>query len=129
MLWLERRVVGALVQASDPDRRAAIVDYVEDALRDMPETIRVGIAGESLLLGAWPAVCNAAGRLDQAELMARVDRWEHSRIGLLRQYVRVLHSLVLFAEHEMATGDGLGASAGRPPSGLAAPPAAVAVRP
>ena len=50
---------------------------------------------------------SAFGRLDDAQLEAQVDRWEHSQIGLLRQYVRALHSLVLFAEHEMAMGDGL----------------------
>ncbi len=118
MLWLERRVVDALVQASDQDRRAAITTYVEETLRDMPETIRAGVAAESLLLGAWPALRNAVGRLDAEQLTAQVDRWEHSRIGLLRQYVRALHSLVLFAEHEMATGDGLPASPATPVSAL-----------
>jgi hypothetical protein len=109
MLWLERRVVDSLVQASDPDRRVAITEYVEGALRDMPEPIRAGVAGESLLLGAWPALRNAVGRFDDAQLAAQVERWEQSPIGLLRQYVRALHSLVLFAEYEMATGDGLAA--------------------
>ncbi len=107
MLWLERRVVESLVQSSDPDRRAAITEYVEGALKDMPEPIRAGVAGESLLLGAWPALRNTVGRFGDAELAAQVGRWEQSPIGLLRQYVRALHSLVLFAEHEMATGDGL----------------------
>lgn len=107
MLWLERRVVDTLVHASDPARRAAIIEYVEGALQDMPEVIRAGVAGESLLLGALPALRNAAGRLSPAQLEAQIERWEHSSIGLLRQYVRALHSLVLFAEHEMATGDGL----------------------
>lgn len=107
MLWLERRVVDALVQASDGDRRAAVTAYVEGALADMADPIRAGVAAESLLLGAWPAIRSACGRLDDAQLDAQVARWEHSRVGLLRQYVRALHSLVLFAEHEMETGDGL----------------------
>lgn len=107
MLWLERRVVDTLVQASDRDRRAAIVAYVDDALKVMPELIRAGVAAESLLLGAWPALRHAAGRLNARQLETQVDRWEHSNVGLIRQYVRALHSLVLFAEHELATGDAI----------------------
>lgn len=100
-------MVETLIQASDADRRAAITSYVEETLRDMPEAIRAGVAAESLLLGAWPALRSAAGRLDEAQVAAQVGRWEHSKIGLLRQYVRALHGIVLFAEHEMATGDGM----------------------
>ncbi len=110
MLWLERRVVDSLIEASDPDRRAAITEYVEGSLGEVPELIRAGVAGESLILGAWPALRSAVGRFDAADLAAQIERWEHSPIGLLRQYVRVLHSLVLFAEHEFATGDGLAAN-------------------
>ncbi len=105
MLWLERRVVDALVQAADDDRREAITEYVEGALQVMPEPIRAGVAAESLVLGAWPALRLAFGKLDQAQLDAQVARWEHSRVGLIRQYVRALHSLVIFAEQELATGD------------------------
>jgi hypothetical protein len=111
MLWLERRVVDTLVQASEPDHRATITEYVEASLRVMQEPIRAGVAAESLLLGVWPALRNAVGELDHEQLLAQVERWEHSRIGLLRQYVRVLQSLVLFAEHELATGDGFAAQA------------------
>ena len=106
MLWLERRVVDTLVQGSDHERREAITAYVEGSLRVMQEPIRAGVAAESLLLGVWPALRNAVGQLNHEQLLAQIGRWEHSRIGLLRQYVRALHSLVLFAEHEFATGDG-----------------------
>jgi hypothetical protein len=110
MLWLERRVVANLVEASDPVHRAAITAYVDDSLHEMPEFIRAGVAGESLLLGAVPALRSAMGRLDADQFTAQIHRWEHSSIGLLRQYVRALQSLVLFAEHEFATGDGLAAA-------------------
>ncbi len=105
MLWLERRVVDTLVQARTGDRRAEITTYVDEALKVMPEPIRAGVAAESLLLGAWPALRHLFGRLEEAQLHEQVTRWENSRIGLLRQYVRALHSLVLFAEYELATGD------------------------
>ena len=107
MLWLERRVVDTLVQAPEADRRAAITAYVDGALKVMPEAIRAGVAAESLLLGAWPALRTSVGRLDEAGFEAQVARWEHSRVGLIRQYVRALHSLVLFAELEMAAGESL----------------------
>ncbi len=32
---------------------------------------------------------------------ARVERWKASRFDPVRKYVRLLHSLVLFAEHEL----------------------------
>ena len=37
---------------------------------------------------------------DGSDLRSRVDGWRTSRIDLIRQYVRLLGSLVLFAEEE-----------------------------
>jgi hypothetical protein len=35
-------------------------------------------------------------------LAARLESWESSRIGVLRQYARLMRSLVVFAENELA---------------------------
>lgn len=101
MLWFERRVVDALTDAPGRQQREAVAAYVDGALRSMPEYLRVGLAAESLLLGAWPRVQQAAGRLDHAVLIAQLDRMETFPVGVVRQYVRALRSLVLFAENEL----------------------------
>jgi hypothetical protein len=113
MLRFERQVVAALVTTSDdstgvpttaPDSlRTAVESYVEGALRSMPQHLRAGLAAESLLLGAWAARPRVGGR-GKAALVDQLEAWDASRIDLLRQYVRLLRSLVLFAENELQPG-------------------------
>ena len=103
MLWFERQVVGALMSSTLDDRaRVAVESYVDETLRSMPEHLRAGVLAESLLFGARPRLARALGRADNAGLHARIERWRTSRIDFVRQYVRLLHSLVLFAENELA---------------------------
>jgi hypothetical protein len=99
MLWFEREVVGALVTSGDRRVRSSVEAFVDGSLRDMPEPIRAGVAGESLLLGAY---AKARGGFDGEALRHHLDAWEDSPIGFLRQYVRMMRSLVLFAENEIA---------------------------
>jgi hypothetical protein len=106
MLWFEREVVGALDTNPDQAVRSSVEAFVDGSLRDMPEPIRVGVAAESILLGAYAKVQRARGRLDERELAERLDAWERSPIGPLRNYVRMMKSLVLFAENEFAPADG-----------------------
>ena len=102
MLWFEREVVASLVSPSVPDAsRPAVEAYVDGALRSMPEHLRVGVAAESIVLGAWPRVQAAMGRFDRRSLAPRLERWKTSRLDPIRQYVRLLQSLVLFAENEL----------------------------
>ncbi len=95
MLWFERHVVASLTETSDPGQRSAIETFVDSTLRVMPEHLRAGVAVESLALGAWAKVRGA-------DPEALVHSLRQSPIGLLRQYERLLGSLVLFAEHELA---------------------------
>ncbi len=105
MLWLEREVVASLVSPNlGDDQRSAVETYVDDSLRSMPEHLRVGVAAESLLFGAWPRLQDALGRYDRQSMDVRVARWKASKFDPVRQYVRLLHSLVLFAEHELTPG-------------------------
>ncbi len=102
MLWFEREVVATLVSPSLDDRqRSAVEMYVDESLRSMPEHLRAGVAAESLLFGSLPRLQGLLGRYDRRSLRARVERWRASRFDVVRQYVRLLHSLVLFAEHEL----------------------------
>jgi hypothetical protein len=103
MLWFERQVVATLVNPALEERlRNSVESYVDNTLRCMPEYLRAGVAVESLLFGAWPRVAYTLGRLDAEDVKRRIDRWSTSRLDPLRQYVRLLHSLVLFAENELA---------------------------
>jgi hypothetical protein len=104
MLWFEREVVAALVGSDDPAVRSSVEAFVDGSLRDKPEHLRLGVAGESILLGGVAAALRALGRLDgEGALRARLESWESGRIGVVRQYVRAMKSLVIFAENELAT--------------------------
>ena len=86
----------------DDHARVAVESYVDETLRSMPEHLRAGVLAESLLFRARPRLAHALGRGDRADLHARIERWRTSRVDFVRQYVRLLHSLVLFAENELA---------------------------
>ncbi len=96
VLGFERRVVATLVTTSDPGRRAQVEAFVDGTLRSMPEHLRAGVAAESVLLGAWDRLRGGgSGTVDLAAL-------DGSPIDVVRQYVRLLRGLVLFAESELA---------------------------
>src|SRR3954452_2246396 len=102
MLWFERQVVATLMSPSlDAGTRHGVESYVDDTLRSMPVHLRAGVAAESLLFGALPRLESALGRLDHLRINRRLERWKTSSFDPLRQYVRLLHSLVLFAENEL----------------------------
>ena len=103
MLWFERQVVAALMRPDlDADTRAAVELYVTGTLHSMPEHLRAGVLAESLALGSRSWIEHRAGRFDPERLRSRLTRWKHSGIDPVRQYVRLLESLVLFAENELA---------------------------
>lgn len=103
MLWFERQVVGALMSPTlDAATRTAVESYVATTLESMPEHLRVGVAAESIALGGWSWLQSRVGRLDEQSVRTRVERWKTAKIDPIRQYVRLLNSLVLFAENELA---------------------------
>jgi hypothetical protein len=99
MLWFERQVVATLTETRDDDRRKAVEGYVDGVLAALPDHIRAGVAAESLLIGAWSRLSH--GGTGSAHPV-RIESLDASRIGPVRQYVRLLRSLVLFAEYELA---------------------------
>jgi hypothetical protein len=86
----------------DGPTRAAVEAYVDGTLRGMPEVLRAGVAAESLVFGAPARVARIFGRFDARALERQVEGWKTSRIDPIRQYVRLIQSLVLFAENELA---------------------------
>jgi hypothetical protein len=100
VLRFERQVVDTLTTTSDPELRRDVATYVDECLRSMPEHLRAGVVAESLALGAWSRV-RSFGRSDRASLEAQLARWEHHPVDVVRQYVRLIGSLVLFAEVEL----------------------------
>jgi hypothetical protein len=104
VLWFERQVVATLVDGLRPQHRAEVVDWVDESLRALPQHLRAGVAAESLLLGAWATIRDTLGSTRRRSAGARLDPLERSRIGFVRQYLRLLRGLVLVAEHERAPG-------------------------
>lgn len=104
MLPYQRQVVDALIGSDDPARRRAISEYVAATLAATPEVLRAGFAGETVLLTTWSAVRRRGRPLDPDDELAWLDGHP---IGLVRQWVRALRSLVLLAEQEMLAADAL----------------------
>jgi hypothetical protein len=104
MLRFEREVVTALGSAPDQPTRSTVEAFVDGSLKAMPELIRLGVLGETILFTAYAHLLSVAGRpLDTPEaLRRRLDAWEGSRISVVRQYVHMFRSLVVFAENEHA---------------------------
>ena len=99
MLWLEQCVVAALAGADDLRTDGAISEFVRSSFAAMPQHLRLGVAGESLVLGAWVRVRH--GSQPSPDSMRRaLSSWEHSPVGVIRQYARLLSSLVIFAQQE-----------------------------
>jgi hypothetical protein len=102
MLWLERRVVAQLISPTvSPAERPAIEDYVGGALQAMPDHLRAGVALESIAFGALVRLEDKLGGPSPGRLDRHLERWNASRISVVRQYVRMFRSLVLFAENEL----------------------------
>lgn len=101
MLGFEREVMNALIETDDVEARAGIESFVDGSLHAMPEHLRAAIGAASLGLGA----CRGAVRLVRPSVTgaAFVQVLDHTSFGPARQYVRLLRSLVLFAEQELTT--------------------------
>lgn len=104
MLSFEREVVQALGTAPDEETRSAVEAFVDGTLRAMPEVMRWGIVAETMMFGSYAKLLAVGGRIDgQEDVRELLDRWETSRIGVVRQYVHLFRSLVLFGESELAS--------------------------
>ena len=99
MLGFERRVATSLVAHLAPELRRPLLGYVDSALRALPAHLRAGVVAESLLLGAYDRVLTSLpGRAGDG---LHLEALEASPVGTVRQYARLMKSLVLFAEYEL----------------------------
>jgi len=98
MLPLERTVVTAMLTTTDPTQQREVVEFVGSRLTAMPAHLRAGMAGISVALATWSGARRliGAGR-SPSDVVSWLD--DHP-LGLVRQWVRALRSLVLFAEQE-----------------------------
>jgi hypothetical protein len=102
VLRFEREAVAALTTTTDAGLRGGVTRYVDDSLKAMPDFLRLGVALETVCLGAWPRLCERVGRRGGDPLRTRLDGWEAgSPIGVVRSWVRLLRSLVIYAENEL----------------------------
>lgn len=95
MLGYERKVVDALSTTTDPTARTAVLAWVDGSLASMPELLRAGVALGSVVLGLWATVTGKEGR-------RLVDALEASPLPPVRLHLRLLRSLVLFGDLELA---------------------------
>jgi hypothetical protein len=101
MLWLEARIVEVLSEDAPPEHHAEIERYVDECLRDMPEFLRLGVALESIGLGLLTRLTGVF-RPGRDAVRHRMEACARSHVDLIRQYVRMLHSLVVFASLELS---------------------------
>src|SRR3954462_6691332 len=100
MFWLEGRVVQALAGDDDHRTGGAISRFVDTSLAAMPQHLRLGVALESMGLGLW-APLRTGTNPDATATRRSMSGWEHNPVGVVRQYPRLMSSLVLFAQHEL----------------------------
>ena len=102
MLRFEREAVAALTTSTDARLRRAVEAYVDRRLRSMPDFLRIGVAIQTMALEGWSRVGHRVRRDDGSGLRTQLDRWEAgSPIGVVRSWVRLLRSLVTYAENEL----------------------------
>jgi len=106
MLWFERQLVASMTGHLDHDERSRVTDFVEGSLGEMPEHLRLGVGAESLVLGAWARLPGRLGGALRDGTGVSLRALEVSPLNPVRQYARLMRSLVLFAEHELRPGAG-----------------------
>lgn len=94
----------ALSGATDPGHRQAVAEWVDGALGAMPDVLRIGVGTGSVALAAWARVRGLQGP-------ALVASLESSPLPPVRQHLRLLRSLVLFADVELAPAEPAAAEA------------------
>ena len=105
MMSFQRRVVHALLDPIDPSARPAVQAFVEASLSDMPHHLRLGIDLDSILLEKLTRATHRGRIPDDDALREQVLRWESNPLTPIRQYARLLSSLVLFGDQENRPAD------------------------
>ncbi|MGI8939373.1 MAG: hypothetical protein ACR2JF_14415 [Iamia sp.] len=106
MLWFERQLVATMTRHLDPDGRSRVSNYVEGSLTAMPEHLRLCVGAESLALGLWARLPGRLGGALREGSAVSLQALELHPLNPVRQYARLMRSLVLFAEQELQPGAG-----------------------
>jgi hypothetical protein len=86
----------ALLGDAESSHASRVEAWVEGSLSDMPELLRLGVLGESLLVMIWRRL---RPRRTLTEILRTMER---NPVGLIQQYPRLFRSLVLFGDLESA---------------------------
>lgn len=99
------RIIDALLAPLDPTQRGATEAFIAGSLADLPQHLKIGIALDSVLLEAVTRVTHGGRIPDDEVLRELIARWESNPLTPIRQYARLLSSLVLFADQETLPAD------------------------
>lgn len=94
------RIIDALLAPLEPTQRGAAEAFIADSLADLPHHLKIGIALDSVLLEALTRATHGGRIPDDATLRELIATWESNPLTPIRQYARMLSSLVLFADQE-----------------------------
>lgn len=101
MPTFRNKVLDALVEPVDLTRKGAVESFVNASLRDLPHHLKLGIFADSILLETLSRATHG-GRVPQGEeLRDLIEKWEAHPFTPIRQYARLMTSLVLFADQEL----------------------------
>lgn len=102
----ERTVVQTLLEdagvKAGPAAEREVEEFVAEGLRRMPPHLRLGVGSivRVLMLLSFARRGRSFGRLEPAERREALRSWGASPLDPVRQYVRLMRSLVLFAANE-----------------------------
>ncbi|HET8930670.1 MAG TPA: hypothetical protein VFN21_08440 [Acidimicrobiales bacterium] len=99
------RIIDALVTPLEPTQRGATEAFIAGSLTDLPQHLKIGIAVDSVLLEVLTRATHGGRIPDDEALRKLVATWESNPLTPIRQYARLLSSLVLFADQETRTDD------------------------
>lgn len=94
------RILEAYLAPLTPTQRGTAEAFIAGSLRDLPHHLRIGLAADSILLEAITRATHGGRIPDDATLRELVTRWEANPFTPIRQYARLVTSLVLFADQE-----------------------------
>lgn len=96
----KNQVIDVLLEPLDPTQRGAAEAFIAQSLADLPQHLKIGIALDSVLLEGLTRATHGGRIPEAATLRALIAKWESNPLTPIRQYARLLSSLVLFADQE-----------------------------
>src|SRR5207244_6887893 len=84
-----------------------VTGFVDGRIESMPAHLRLGVEAVEILLAfrATARTGRSPARLGEDALISLVGAWERSRLGPVRQYVRLVRSLAVFALYDQRFGE------------------------